>query len=270
MNTERLIVGLAQIDIAWEAPEENLQKVYQMLRNAQEKQVELLVFPEVVLTGFSMNIPEVADSFPSSYLEKIQQYVSQTGVAMVSSILVKEKDKYYNRAFLLTPEHSATSFQDKRHIFRMGGESKYIAPAKERNIFTYKGWNILMIVCYDLRFPVWCRNTNNEYDLLIDVANWPKARRQVWTALLQARAMENLTYVCGVNRVGEDPEGLVYTGDSAVFDSRGKNMITCQEAKEVLEVVVLEKEPMEKLREKFPVWKDADHFSLDMQADPQE
>ena len=144
----------------------------------------------------------------------------------------------------------------------MGGEAKQVSPAGERHIFSYRGWNILLIACYDMRFPVWCRNRANEYDLLIDVANWPEPRRLVWSTLLRARAMENLAYVCGVNRVGQDAEGLVYTGDSALIDPKGRELAALEERRIELKIATLERAPLEKLRKKFPVYLDADEFSI--------
>ena len=144
----------------------------------------------------------------------------------------------------------------------MGGEAKQVSPAGVRHIFSYRGWNILLIACYDMRFPVWCRNRANEYDLLIDVANWPEPRRLVWSTLLRARAMENLAYVCGVNRVGRDAEGLVYTGDSALIDPKGRELAALEERRVELKIATLERAPLDKLRKKFPVYLDADEFSI--------
>lgn len=265
MPHETLCIAMAQLSIVWERPTANLDKIYAVALEASSKGVELLVFPEVMTTGFSMDLTKVAEPIPSPSLARIQSIVEETGVAIVSSILVRDGEHCYNRIFMLTPDAGAY-FQDKRHLFRMGGEAEVVTPASSRQIISYRGWNILLVACYDLRFPVWCRNRANEYDVLIDVANWPEPRRSVWSTLLQARAMENLSYVCGVNRVGEDNVGAVYAGDSAVIDPRGNKIAVCPEKEESISVVTLERSPMEKLRKKFPVWLDADPFVLDVQA----
>ncbi|MBB6274931.1 nitrilase family protein [Porphyromonas circumdentaria] len=265
MISETLKIALAQVDIAWEKPLKNLEVIHAKSLEAARQQADLIVFPEVMTTGFSMDVKRVAEPLPSPSIGRIQEIAKETNVAIVSSILVADGDKFYNRAYIITPD-GETFFQDKRHLFRMGGESKSVSPARERSIFTYRGWRILLIACYDLRFPVWCRNKANEYDLLIDVANWPEARRVVWSTLLKARAMENIAYVCGVNRVGVDPENFVYTGDSVLIDSRGKEMAICPPKEETLRVVAIEKAPLERMREKFPAWLDIDPFVLDLES----
>ena len=132
----------------------------------------------------------------------------------------------------------------------------------ERTIFTFHGWRILPVICYDMRFPVWCRNRQNEYDLMICVANWPRPRRRVFSTLLRARAMENLCYTIGVNRVGEDPQGLVYTGDSAVLNARGETLAEAKASQEAILLTSLDYTPLSGLRHRFPVWEDADSFTL--------
>ncbi|WP_052102446.1 nitrilase family protein [Porphyromonas gingivicanis] len=265
MMSETLKVALAQVDIVWEKPSENLEIICTRAFEAARQGAEVIVFPEVMTTGFSMRLERVAEDLPSYSLARVREIAREANIAIVSSILIKEEGKYYNRVYMITPQ-GEEYYQDKRHLFRMGGEAKCVSPATHRTIFSYKGWRILLIACYDLRFPVWCRNKSNEYDLLIDVANWPEPRRVVWSTLLRARAMENISYVCGVNRVGVDPEGFVYTGDSALIDSRGKELILCPSKEEILQVVTLEKAPLLRMREKFPAWMDIDPFTLDLSA----
>ncbi len=262
---ETLKVALAQVDIAWEQPKVNLDTIYRKAKEAASEEVDLLVFPEVMTTGFSMQLDRIAEPVPARSVEQIKAFSRETGVAIVFSLMVEEQKKYYNRVYMLTPDGEVFC-QDKRHLFRMGGESELVSSATQRMIFTYKGWRILLIACYDLRFPVWCRNKGNEYDLLIDVANWPEPRRAAWSTLLRARAIENIAYVCGVNRVGVDPEGFVYTGDSALIDPKGQDVVLCAPREEALKVAVIHKEPLEKMRSKFPAWKDVDPFVLDPTA----
>ena len=167
----------------------------------------------------------------------------------------------HNLFFLFEPD-GRVQLQAKRHLFAPGGEKEFVSPARSRSIFTFRGWRILPVICYDMRFPVWCRNVSNEYDILIAVANWPRPRREVFRTLLRARAMENLSYAIGVNRVGEDPQHLVYTGDSAIVNARGIPLSEAQEGAEEVISATLDYESLRDLREKFPVWADADAFTL--------
>ena len=164
--------------------------------------------------------------------------------------------------FFITPRGDEY-YYDKRHLFRMADEDKHFTAGNKRTVISYKGWNICLQVCYDLRFPVWSRNRNNEYDLLIYVANWPEARKKVWKTLLPARAVENMAYVCGVNRVGIDGKGFTYRGDSMVFSPKGKKLADAGKREEITRTCTLNKEDLDELRAKFPAWKDADAFSIE-------
>lgn len=171
------------------------------------------------------------------------------------------KPSYYNRAFFLTPEGNAY-YYDKRHLFRMGHETEHFTPGNRRPIIRYRGWNILLLVCYDLRFPVWSRNTSNEYDLLIYVANWPIPRRKVWDILLQARALENISYVCGVNRIGKDGRDIPHSGGSVVYSPKGEVLATVPDNEEAIATASLNLSSLQEFRLKFPAWKDADEFVI--------
>lgn len=274
-----LSIALAQCDIAWEASKENLFKLRDYTLQAKAEGADMVVFPEAIVSGFSMDIDKIALPPNSEELSSIKELAQKEEIAIVSSFFVREPankggeecgfpglkningEYFHNRVILFTPQGERFC-QDKRHLFRPAGEARHISSARERQIFHYQGFNILLIACYDLRFPVWCRNRANEYDLLIDVANWPVPRRMVWQTLLQARAMENLAYVCGVNRVGTDAEGLKYSGDSALIDPRGNLLAEVAPSKEGLSIGTIEKEAMENLRKKFPVWQDADTFTF--------
>jgi hypothetical protein len=260
MQTDHLKIGAAQLDIAIGHAEANLHKVQQYTTQAAAEGCDLIVFPEVITSGFA-DFERLAELPPYTSLESIRELANSHKVAIASSMLLREGDSIYNRIFLATAEGDLLT-QDKRHLFSPGGEAKYVSPALERHIYLFKGWRILLTACYDLRFPVWCRNRNNEYDLIINCANWPQPRRRVWQTLLNARAMENLCYVCGVNRVGTDDDGLHYTGDSAIVDPRGNHLGEATPEEEQFFSAIIEREPMEKLRHKFPVWKDADSFTL--------
>ncbi|MDR2628176.1 MAG: nitrilase family protein, partial [Dysgonamonadaceae bacterium] len=163
--------------------------------------------------------------------------------------------------FFITPD-GQQYFYDKKHLFRMGAENTYFTAGNKQLIVPYKGWNIKLIICYDLRFPVWIRNVDNAYDLLICCANWPESRKKVWDILLQARACENYCYVCGVNRTGIDGNGLKHHGGSLLVDPRGKKIINASLPQATIRTATIYKEPLESLRKKFPAWMDGDHFSL--------
>ena len=181
---------------------------------------------------------------------------------MAGSFIAKDNGKFYNRAFFITPE-GEEHYYDKRHLFRMAEEDKHFSAGDKRLIVPYKGWNICLQVCYDLRFPVWSRNVNNEYDLLIYVANWPEARKKAWKALLHARAIENMAYVCGVNRVGVDGKGFLFRGDSMIYNAKGKKLADAGKREEITRTCTLKKSELDEFRAKFPAWKDADGFGID-------
>lgn len=247
-----------QYDIAWEDKKKNLTKVIEVATKLKGK-TDLIVLPEMSFSGFSFNT-QIAEPADSNLFEEIKNIAKNNTLAICGSILVKEKDNYYNRAFFISPQKS--HFYDKRHLFRMGGEEKIITAGKEKTIFNYMGFNIALFVCYDLRFPVWSRNVNNEYDLAIYVANWPEARHKVWDTLLHARAIENMCCVCGVNRVGLDKANLNHLGGSTLINEKGDSIITLKDNAEMVETVMIDKSSIDRLRNKFSVWKDADNFEI--------
>ncbi|MDF9830146.1 amidohydrolase [Parabacteroides sp. PF5-6] len=257
-----LRISMIQSHIIWEDRDENLGYYGELLRRVSGK-TDIAVLPEAFSTGFSMNVEKLADTMDGVTVSTIKGWAKKYKLAVVGSFIVKESGKYFNRAFFITPEGQA-SYYDKRHLFRMAEEDQHFTAGSERTIVAYKGWNICLQVCYDLRFPVWSRNVDKEYDLLIYVANWPEARKRVWKTLLQARAMENMAFVCGVNRVGIDGKGFVYRGDSMVFSPKGKKLADAGKREEITRTCTLEKKELSKLREKFPAWQDADRFSINL------
>lgn len=257
---DNLRVSMIQSHIIWEDRDENLGYYGELLRRVSGK-TDLAVLPETFTTGFSMNIEKLADTMEGKTVATIKSWATKYKTAVTGSFIVKEGDKYYNRAFFLTPD-GQEYYYDKRHLFRMSGEDNYFSPGTRQTIVHYKNWNICLQVCYDLRFPVWSRNINNGYDLLIYVANWPETRKKVWRALLQARALENMAYVCGVNRVGIDGKGFVYRGDSMIYTPKGKKLADCGKREEVTRTCTLHKEEVDELRAKFPAWRDADTFEI--------
>lgn len=259
---DSLRISMVQSHIIWEDQGENLSYYGELLRRVSGK-TDLAILPETFTTGFSMDVEKLADTMDGETLTTVKSWAVKYDMAIVGSFIAVEEGKYFNRAFFITPEGLA-GYYDKRHLFRMAGEDKHFTAGDKPVVLNYKGWKICLQVCYDLRFPVWSRNVNNEYDLLLYVANWPEPRRKAWKALLPARAIENMAYVCGVNRVGVDGKGFTYRGDSMVISPKGKKMIDAGKREEVTRTCTLLKSELDDLRTKFPVWKDADTFSVEL------
>ncbi len=259
--TEDLRVSMIQSHIIWEDREENLCYYGELLRRVSGR-TDLAVLPETFTTGFSMNVERLADTMDGPTVRALKEWASKYKMAVAGSFIATEGGKFFNRGFFITPE-GEEHYYDKRHLFRMADEDKHFSPGDKRLVVPYKGWNICLQVCYDLRFPVWSRNMANEYDLLVYVANWPEARKKVWKALLQARAIENMAYVCGVNRVGVDGKGFVFRGDSMVFDPKGKKLADAGKREEITRTCTLSKKDLEAFRAKFPAWKDMDRFVVE-------
>ena len=258
---EELRVSMIQAHIIWEDREENLCYYGELLRRVSGR-ADLAVLPETFTTGFSMkNVAKLAEPMDGQTISTVKGWAKKYGMAIMSSFLCEEEGHYYNRAFFVTPEGEVSTY-DKHHLFRMGGENDYFTPGNRQTIVDYKGWRICMQVCYDLRFPVWTRNVDNKYDLLIYIANWPEVRKKAWKLLLKARAIENMAYVCGVNRVGVDGEDLTYRGDSMIIDPKGDKVGTAGKREEITRTCTLKKAELEAFRKKFPAWKDADSFVL--------
>lgn len=259
---ENLRVSMVQSHIIWEDKNENLGYYGELLRRISGK-TDLAVLPETFSTGFTMNVEPLADEADGITVNTIKKWAADYKMAVAGSFIAKDNGKYYNRAFFITSEGDSL-FYDKRHLFQMGHEDQYFTAGDKRLVVSYRGWNICLLVCYDLRFPVWSRNVNNEYDLLIYCANWPEARKKVWKILLQARAIENMSYVCGVNRVGIDGKGFTYRGDSLIISPKGKKLADAGKREEVTRTVSLSMDEVSELRSKFPAWKDADDFTINL------
>jgi omega-amidase len=256
---------LVQMDLAWEDPQQNWTRAANLLRG-QEGKHDLIVLPEMFSTGFSMKPQGMAEpAADGDTLAWMRFQSAKLGAILVGSVMVEEDGKYYNRLLVVGEDGVALKY-DKRHLFRLSGEHEVYAQGSELQVFTLKGWRICPMICYDLRFPVWSRNGMNPdnrmwYDLLLYVANWPERRVGHWKALLQARAIENQAWVAGVNRVGSDGNGYVYSGDSMICDHMG-NVAAHTVKEEGLLTATLEWEALKEWREKFPAWADADRFEL--------
>ena len=246
---------LLETSLHWENQEENRAHFKALLQEQQPNQWDLIVLPEMFSTGFTMNtaVSEelVNEEFPSVTL--LKKEAARLNAAIVGSLSVSEEGKAYNRLFFVRPSGEVSTY-NKRHLFSFAGEHKHYESGQEQCLVEWRGWNVLLNICYDLRFPVWTRNEmingQPKFDLMIYVANWPSVRAEVWKTLLKARAIENVAYVIGVNRIGEDGNSHAYSGDSAVLNFRGEY------------VQELSLEELNAFREKFPALNDADSFQL--------
>lgn len=261
---DSLNISLVQFDIFWQNTSKNLSHLSNLLDQISE--TDLIVLPEMFNTGFSMSPSENAmPDTGGEVLEWMKRKSSQLSSAIVGSFAVKGKEGFFNRLYFVQP-NGETSFYNKRHLFRMAGENDQFVNGTERVIVDYKGWKICPQICYDLRFPVFSRNTytenNYDYDLLLYVANWPQARSTAWRVLLQARSIENLCYAVGVNRVGEDGNSFQYLGDSRCFNFLGEQLNINSSNSEFVETISISKEDLIKFRKKFPTGLDADRFEL--------
>jgi omega-amidase len=257
--TSDLKLTLVQTSLHWHNPEANRQMLAQKL-SALSEPTDLIVLPEMFTTGFSMEAPALAETMSGPTLRWLAEQAQLHRAVITGSLIIKEADKYYNRLIWMLP-NGTFRFYDKRHLFRMAGETIIYTAGNSKSTFSLKGWQVCPLVCYDLRFPVWSRNKQNQYDLLLYVANWPEKRRLAWQTLLQARAIENLAYVAGVNRVGEDGNGITYAGDSVVHQPNGEVLWQKSYAEDI-QTLTLSKKHLNHYRETFPAYLDADDFTL--------
>ncbi|MDO4703294.1 amidohydrolase [Tannerella sp.] len=259
-SNHSLRVSMVQSPIAWEDRAENLAYYGKLLHGLIGK-TDLAVLPELFTTGLSMRVHDLSEPVDGKTIASVKQWAKEYGFAVTGSFIASEEGRFYNRAFFITPD-GREYYYDKRHLFRMAGEDRSFSAGDKRLIIDYLGWKICPMVCYDLRFPVWSRNVDNAYDVLIYVANWVSVRRDVWKTLLHARAIENMAYVCGVNRVGVDGRDFAYHGSSRIYTPKGEKLADAGEEEETIVTCALEREPLDTLREKFPVWRDADQFDI--------
>ncbi|MGC9331046.1 MAG: amidohydrolase [Bacteroidales bacterium] len=257
MKFKTLNIALYQADLIWEQPQKNIEKLW--LNEQYLHDIDLLVCPEMFTTGFSMNVEKMGRPHKSEDFYAIADMAKKTQTSIVFSMIVCEEGKCYNRLYFIFPDGSEAHY-DKKHLFRMGDEHNHYSAGHRQLLVDVMGWRIMPLVCYDLRFPVWSRNTMN-YDLLIYVANWPAPRADVWKSLLKARALENQAYVAGVNRVGKDGRNLLYQGYSLLFDAKGNELLNAGN-KEKFVSGIIDKDDLMAFREKFPVLKDLDNFRL--------
>lgn len=258
MNTT-LNVALVQTDLVWENPLANRLNISNHLKNLPQS-VDLIVLPEMFTTGFSMEPARLFESMDGESVCWMQNLAKEKATAIVGSIIIKENNKYYNRFLFVEPTGAVTTY-DKKHLFTLSGEHREYTSGRTPVIIEYKGWKICPFICYDLRFPVWSRNSQ-QYDLLLYVANWPRPRILAWSTLLKARAIENMAYCLGVNRVGVDENGHNYSGNTAAFDFLGNQLTKVCENKEDVLFASLEREPMLRTRKKLGFLNDQDSFLI--------
>ncbi|GAB2198352.1 amidohydrolase [Sessilibacter sp. MAH4] len=262
--SEDLRVTLIQTDLVWHQPVLNRANLADKMAPLKG-QTDLIVLPEMFTSGFttepdSLSLSALDSTGSNPTLDWMQAQANELNAAICGSTVFDTGAGHTNRLWFVTP-FKAPVYYDKVHLFRMGDEHKRYLPGDKRVCIEYLGWNILLTVCYDLRFPVFCRN-QNDYDLMLCVASWPKSRRLPWRSLLIARAIENLAYVVGVNRIGEDGKGWQYSGDSLAVDFKGQLMVDEPEDSSFEITQTLSKSDLLEFREKFPAWMDADLFEL--------
>ena len=257
---EKLRVALLQNDIIWENVDANLAYCEKSLQEL-DNDVHVAVLPEMFTTGFSMSATQYAEEGEGKTLTALKEWAARYDVALAGSYIAREEGKCYNRGFFVKPCGEVT-FYDKRHLFRMGDEGKVFTAGDSRVIVQYREWRIALFICYDLRFPVWSRNVENEYDVALYVASWPQVRAHVWRSLLVARAIENACYVCVVNRVGEDGMSLAYIGDTMAIDFKGSTLDKVPDGEQGHVIVELDGDKLQSFRTKFPTWRDADAFTI--------
>ncbi len=253
-------IALVQTSIYWEDIQANLsnleEKIWKM-----DKVADVIILPEMFSTGFSMNAEKLSEPSNLTTHKWMKQIAAQTMAAITGSYIVRDNGKFYNRLIWVQPDGTTFKY-DKRHVFTMAGEDKVFEKGKGKLIVEWKGWKFCPLICYDLRFPVWSRNTKAKaYDCVIYVANWPQQRAIAWNGLLKARAIENISYTIGVNRIGNDNNGNYYHGDSSAYDFCGNLMTNLSDNEEII-FVDLDKGQLDDFRKKFPALEDGDGFEI--------
>lgn len=253
-----LTVTIIQSDLVWENVAANLAQFEQKINDINQP-TDLILLPEMFTTGFTMESEKFAETIDGRTMQWMAQMAQNTKAVIAGSIIIKEKNKYYNRLIWMRPNCSYQSY-DKRHLFAMGGEHEKFTAGNKRLIVELKGWKICPMVCYDLRFPAWARNTE-DYDLLIYVANWPLPRIKHWQTLLTARAIENQSYTIGVNRIGTDNFGNYNSGHSAIIDPKGEVLFEKTHSA-AIHTHKISKKYLAKVRESLPFLGDRDEFEI--------
>lgn len=251
-------VLLVQPELVWEDPQANRDHIDSLIRKYNDI-AEMIFLPETFTTGFTMNTEKWAEEQGGPTFQWMRNLALKYNSTVSGSLIIKQEDCYYNRLIWVNPDGDSYSY-DKRHLFSMGDEDKKFTPGSKHQLILYNNWKIMPLICYDLRFPVWSRNTSS-FDLLVYHANWPAVRQEVWEILLRARAIENQCYVIGINRVGKDGRGMNHLGGSTVIDPKGRLILHMGE-KEGVGIASLNLEELYDFRDKFPALRDRDEFRI--------
>lgn len=265
MIAHNLNICLYPMPITWDDKQTNMARLESAMAQIHPD-TELLVLPETFSTGFPSGedkeyVRALAERNTGETIDRLKALANRHNVAIAGSFIADTGGLLFNRAFFIEPSGDEY-FADKRHLFTMAEEDKIFSRGINRLSVRYRGWNIAMVLCYDIRFPAWCRNSGNDYDLLLVAANWPDVRIDAWNKLLPARAIENLAYVAGVDCLGTDKRGFNYDGSSAIFDFKGKD-ISYRDTNNGFVYASLSHEKLDAFRDKFPAWRDADSFSFE-------
>jgi predicted amidohydrolase len=253
-----LNITTVQTDIKWLNVTDNLKSLEAKLKNI--KNSDLILLPETFATGFAINLDIAESAINGPIISWLIQQANKLNTVIAGSVLVSQSNKKVNRFYWVWPDGSVKHY-DKRHLFRLGNEGDHVIAGQKREVFDIKGVKILPLVCYDLRFPVWSRS-KNDYDVMVNVANWPAARRNIWDTLLQARAMENQSYVIGINRVGDDGNGTGHSGGTAIYDFTGDALFKANDNEPNICTTMIDIAKLKEFKKAFPAHLDADEFEI--------
>ncbi|MCK9616791.1 MAG: nitrilase family protein [Lentimicrobiaceae bacterium] len=261
---QNLTISIVQSDLFWENTQQNLDNFSEKISRIKVP-TDLIVLPEMFSTGFTIEPENVAETMDGTAMQWLKNTALEKNCVTTGSLIIRENGNFYNRLVWMRPDGSYETY-DKRHLFRMGNEHLRFSNGNKRLVTEINGWKIRPLICYDLRFPVWAKNSYSEgqyeYDLIIYVANWPGRRNFAWKHLLMARAIENQCYVAGINRIGTDVKGVAYQGNSIVLNFKGKPVIKLPPAVESIETVTLNYSKMQEFRNEFTVGLDWDGFEF--------
>lgn len=260
-----LHITLIQTSLFWEDKPANLDMLEKKIMSIQDK-TEIVILPEMFSTGFSMNPSGLSETMEEETIAWMKKVAREKKIILTGSMIARDNEEFFNRLIWMLPTGDFGTY-DKRHLFGYANEDQFYRPGERRFIASVKGWKINLLICYDLRFPVWSRQSpaikpTAEYDAIIYVANWPEKRNHAWKTLLQARAIENQCYVIGVNRVGNDGNGIYHSGDSMVVDPLGEVLYTKAHEEDIF-TIELDKKHLDEIRAKLPFLKDADDFLIE-------
>ena len=258
MSKELNIVAI-QANLTWVNPEKN-RLYFEQVINKLTSNTNLVVLPEMFSTGFTMKPSSVSETMNGTTVSWMINMAKTYDIGIIGSMVIQENNQYFNRAIFVHPSGSLEIY-DKRHLFSLAGEDRQYTPGTNRIVIQFKGWRICPFICYDLRFPVWSRNTDN-YDLLLFMANWPIPRIDAWDTLLKARAIENMSYCIGVNRIGEDENGYQYNGHTSAYNFLGEKVASTAEGKEDVLHCEISKTKLDEFRQKLNFLKDQDSFKI--------